>query len=92
MSTMDEAAMEAASDDDRLWFDARPRRRHRIRPLIPGELPLCGIPGEGRWIIVTRNIRPGVRVRLPLHVRRLPPDHEDIAETLFQAGFGADCP
>ena len=58
--------IEAASEDDARWFRENPRRNHRIRPPVPGELgfkePYTAKPLT-RWILV-RQVKPGVRIRL----------------------------
>jgi len=61
-------ALEAASEDDRLWFEAHPHRQHRIRPYMPGEGPPghpdpVPRPGHGLFVAV-RQVKPGIRMRL----------------------------
>lgn len=59
-------AMEAASETDRVWFEAHPRRSYRVRPHIPGEWPpgSMATPLRG-WCAYTvvRQVMPGFRVR-----------------------------
>src|SRR5260370_30668258 len=64
----DQVICEAASLDDRGWFDRHPGRKHRLRPGWPGEL---GAP-SGAWVAI-RQLEPGVRYRTPFHFRCLPP-------------------
>lgn len=64
----DITALEAASEADRLWFEAHPHRQHRIRPYIPGEGPPghpdpVPRPGHGMFVVV-RQLQPGLRMRL----------------------------
>ena len=87
---VDEAAMDRASEADRIWFEQHPRRQHRVRPYVPGELPVHGIAGDGRWCVAVRNVRPGMRVRLPIYVGRLPPGDEQTAAVIFAHAFGGD--
>lgn len=68
MNLPDLDALDTASEDDRLWFEAHPHRQHRVRPYISGE-GAQGQPdptprhGHGLFIVV-RQLQPGVRVRL----------------------------
>ena len=87
VADIDEAAMDRASEADREWFERHPGREYHVRPFVPGELPVHGIPGDGRWIIAVRSVRPGMRVRLPLFVRYMPPDDEDVAAAVFRVAF-----
>ncbi|WP_043367504.1 hypothetical protein [Belnapia sp. F-4-1] len=69
-------ALEAASEDDRLWFEAHPHRQHRIRPYKPGEgLPghpdPAPLPGHGLFVAV-RQVQPGMRVRLSFYAEGEP--------------------
>ena len=84
---IDEAAMDFASEGDRVFFEQHQDREYHIRPFVPGELPVHGIPGDGRWIIAVRSVRPGMRIRLPLYVRHMPPDDEDVAAAVFRVAF-----
>ena len=81
---VDEAAMDRASEEDRVFFEQHPGRQHRVRPFVPGELPVHGVHGDGIWIIAVRNVRPGVRARLPLYVRFMPPEGELAAAAIFE--------
>ena len=87
---VDEAAMDMASEADREFFEQHPGREHHVRPFVPGELPVQAIPGDGRWIIAVRNVRPGVQARVPLYVRYLPPDDEDVAAAAFRVSYDGD--
>ena len=67
--------LEAVTDADRDWFDARPHRHYRLRPLTIAEL----LPGEavrpGQHTVIVRGRTPFVRARFrvglpPLRLRR----------------------
>lgn len=88
MDGVDEAAMDRASEADREFFEQHPGREYHVRPFVPGELPVHGVHGDGRWLIAVRNVATGLRVRLPLYARYLPADDEDVAEAVFRAAFG----
>jgi hypothetical protein len=85
-------AIDAASEDDRLWFEAHPRRQHRIRPYRPGEGP----PGYEtpqprlgwRWFVVVRQLRAGVRMRLSFQAEGQPATGEHAAARIFQIALG----
>lgn len=80
---------DAASERDREWFARNPERRHRIRPFVPGELPVHAITGEGLWYVAVKSMRPGMRVRLAIHLAKAPSESEDTAERVFLAAFCA---
>jgi hypothetical protein len=64
------AALEAGSEDERLWFERHIGRNHRIRPPSAGDLMLLPpLPKRHRWIMIVRQIRPGVRLRASLEWR-----------------------
>lgn len=72
----DVTGLEQASEGDRIWFEANPHRRHRIRLYIPGEgLPLqsdpAPRPGHGLFVAV-KQVEPGFRVRLSFHAEGEP--------------------
>lgn len=61
---------------DRRWFVKHKRRSHRVRPLAAGEVVELTDPGKSmpplkdgwkRYVIV-RQVKPGVRVRVPVDV------------------------
>jgi hypothetical protein len=85
-------AIDAASEDDRLWFEAHPRRQHRIRPYRPGEGPpdhQMPEPRLGwRWFVVVRQIRAGVRMRLSFQAEGQPATGEHAASRIFQLVLG----
>jgi hypothetical protein len=56
--TLDREAVDRASEQDRLWFDAHPEATVYLRPEIPGEFP----NGASQTVLVTQ-IRPGIRQR-----------------------------
>jgi len=56
--TLDREAVDRASEQDRLWFDAHPAANVYLRSEIPGEFP----SGAPQMVIVTQ-IRPGIRQR-----------------------------
>jgi hypothetical protein len=82
----DDAAMDAASEADRRWFARRPDRSTHVRPAIAGEFPEPGAAwhGDMRPFAVVRQIKPGVRVRLSVHLPRAPKDTEADAERLLR--------
>ena len=56
-----------ASEDDLAWFERHPARRHRLRHPIGGERALAhGIKPGFTSLIAIREIREGVRIRLPV--------------------------
>ena len=63
------AALDRASDDDRIWFEQHPSRNYRLREMIPFESndPLWTPPKGSAWLTVTRQIEPGVRLRTFIH-------------------------
>jgi hypothetical protein len=74
-NTLVTPAHEAVTDADRVWFEARPHRRFRLRPLDLDEL----LPGEviepGLCVLVIRLGSPLVRLRVrvlrpPLRLRQ----------------------
>jgi hypothetical protein len=58
----DPAAVERASEDDRLWVKDHPGENVRLRPEVPGELPSLLPPGPGR-IVEVLQVMPGSRLR-----------------------------
>ena len=54
---------EAASEDDRIWFEQHPGAKERIRPAYPHEIALSG--GASTKVRVVQ-IQPGVRARTPI--------------------------
>jgi hypothetical protein len=77
-----------ASEADRLWFQAHPHRKHRVRPHIPGEWPHGypeRVPPPGwRWFTVIRQVQPGFRVRLALAFEGEPATDERAATCMFE--------
>jgi hypothetical protein len=63
--------LEAISNDvvaDRLFFENNPHRKHRLRRAFPSEslMKLSEHLAPGRsWFVVVRQVKPGVRLRLP---------------------------
>ena len=73
-----------ASDGDAAWFKAHPGRTARVRPFIEGELP-WGMPcGDGYALTAVRQIRPGVRMRLPVYLTKKPADDEASANQVVE--------
>jgi hypothetical protein len=88
MSEATDAALEAASEDDRAWFEANPDRHYRVRPHIPGEWPadaLNRLPQGQNWYTVVHQVSPGVRMRLPISLDAEPEPGERAASRLFVA-------
>jgi hypothetical protein len=80
-------AMEAASETDRLWFEAHPHRSFRVRPHIPGEWPPGSLPARPRgWrpYTVVRQVMPGFRLRLAFSAEGEPGQGERAAERLYE--------
>jgi hypothetical protein len=81
-----DAALEAASEDDRAWFEAHPERSYRVRPHISGEWPdgaLNRLPQGQGWYTVVHQVSPGVRMRLPISLHAEPEPGERAASRLF---------
>lgn len=58
-SDVDRHVLKCASEADRRWFENRPGREYRFRPVRRGE----GFDGlGGDWVIV-RQVAPGLRLR-----------------------------
>jgi len=56
-------AEDAASEDDRRWFEAHPNERQRIREPFPGELQAAVPPGHYVAGVAVIQLAPGVRAR-----------------------------
>ena len=77
-----------AADGDAAWFAAHPDRTARIRAFVEGEMP-CSMPsGDGFAATVVRQIRPGVRARVPVYLARKPGDDEASALGVLQMAMG----
>lgn len=78
--------IEDASEADRLWFEARPHRQHRVRRHVVGEWPVeppaPTRPGWCRFTLV-RQLRPGARLRLTFAAEGEPAKGEHGASRLF---------
>ena len=85
MQPPDPTVVEQVSEVDRAWFEAHPGRRTYVRRLVsaegPGPLPWSG---NGVAAVVVNQVRPGVRVRLPAYLPKLPPDTEQDARTVLR--------
>lgn len=83
-------AHELASADDRAWFEINRDRHHRIRRAFMGEGQLH--PDKLSFIAV-RQVAPGARVRIGMHVPSPAPESEACeleAEVIFQRLMDAD--
>jgi hypothetical protein len=78
--------------DDAAWFEAHPTRSHRVRPLITGEtttllapLRAFKIPDGHEFQVLIRQVKPGVRLRMPFcKNNEIPvPDIEEVIHALF---------
>lgn len=59
------AAVEAASEADRLWFKRHPDRAHRLRRVYPGELThVVGERGTSAIMICVKQVAVGCRVKV----------------------------
>ena len=72
---------------DREWFEAHPRRAHRVRDRFPGERikgdPL-DLPNARISKIIVRQIRPGLRARAAFIVRECEPDAVGVLREMFE--------
>lgn len=78
----DAAVMDRVSEQDRLWFKARPRRNMRVREYVPGELPLWTPPVRSPDIkpyTIVQRIGDGARMRSATWARlvKAPEDMND---------------
>jgi hypothetical protein len=76
--------------DDAEWFEQNPKRTHRLRKPLDGEFPtsvLDGRPHGHHLTVVVRQVRPGMRVRVPFwrHVLENTPDEDATLHALFDA-------
>jgi len=86
----------AVPEDDHDWFQANPRRAHRVREYVVGEFRPTDNPprkrGGWRLGVVVRQVRPGVRIRVAFWVvedwdlRNVP---EHVASALFDWTYKA---
>jgi hypothetical protein len=60
-------AMDQACEDDRLWFDAHPDHKLRLRRAVPREFNGHDMPPTPDWIaaVLVILIGPGLRLRQP---------------------------
>lgn len=79
----EEQAIDRASESDRQFFEANPRRHFRIRLAIQRELPGLMTPEKGWAHIVVRQIQVGVRMRLSFVAPTILVDGEKLAEAIF---------
>lgn len=57
-------SVEAASENDRLWFLAHPKAKRRLRDFVPGEMPIwIGESAPNPQKVLVEQICPGVRSR-----------------------------
>jgi hypothetical protein len=77
-------AMAAAREADAAWFEAHPRRSHRLRPAIVDELPGIDIEAVlgGTWIAI-RQLMPGFRAKMVFTPSEPPADDEATAHAHF---------
>ena len=80
--------------DDAAWFETRPDRAHRLRPLLKGELesfpPTAApnaLPPDHEIQVVIRQVEPGQRIRMPFgrNLATPIPDIEAVIHALFDA-------
>lgn len=60
-------AVEQASEDDRIWFEANPGRNQRLRAAVPGEYGPVENEIKSKLVLVTQ-VEPGFRFRRPVSV------------------------
>ena len=82
------AIADETSEGDRAWFERHPNRHTYVRAFVPGELPISLMAGDGVQCMVVRQIRPGVRMRLPLYLPRMPADTETAARRVLALAWG----
>jgi hypothetical protein len=82
--------LDAASEDDRLWFERHAGRNHRIRAPIGGERAFLPPLQPGcSWLVIIRQIRPGVRVKASLQwIGAQPLNSERVATRLLSGTPG----
>ena len=78
--------MAATSEADAAWFEAHPRRSHRLRPAIVDELPGIEAVLGGTWIAI-RQLMPGFRSKMVFTPSEPPPDDEATAHACFDLGL-----
>lgn len=87
---------QAALESDRIYFERRPDRRHRIRRKFQGETNEGGVvldqalgrpPPGWAWFTAVKNIRPGLRSRV--FVMNDEDAETDVTEATAQAVFEA---
>jgi hypothetical protein len=87
----------AAPDQDAAWFEANPRRSHRVREYVRGEFPLHNILAKDngwRLGVAVRQVKPGVRIRTGFWIIEawtLEDVPEHVAAALFDWTFKAFC-
>jgi len=54
--------------EDRNWFERNPKRSHRMRAPLSGELDGVEIPADRMPIVLVRQVEPGSRIRGVLHL------------------------
>jgi len=78
--------------DDAAWFEANPKRSHRLRKLLEGETKdlFAGstppsLPPGHEYQVLVRQVEPGFRVRLPFgrNLEISIPDDEPVIHALF---------
>jgi hypothetical protein len=78
-----EQATDQASESDRVFFEKNAQRNYRLRPALANELPGLHTPRCGWMWVVVRQIRPGVRMRLAIHVPDVVQDDEALAASIW---------
>jgi len=65
----DPLASENASNQDRIWFELNPHRKHRLRKMIAGEFPHSPLGSiHPPNVIIVRQLEPGSRQRFPVSI------------------------
>lgn len=82
-------------EDDRVWFEQRPDRSHRVRTPYPGEIDdVVDVPEGRELLFIIRQVAPGNRIKAGtlLNQEILPvPDEEAVIHALFDvAADGGD--
>jgi hypothetical protein len=82
-------AVEHASRIDAAWFRRHRDRAHRLRAVVAHEHPGITFPAVAARLTLVRQIRPGLRMRLPIWTTRPVCCCEDCCAALWDANAPA---
>ena len=81
---VDPATTAAISEENRIFFEAHPRRRYRLRELQPSEIVDAGDTEPGlKYYFIIFEIEPGVRCGVSITSFKRHVDNERTARRLF---------